>query len=160
MSAKETISSTLFNVLAQGGLHVLPKVGRLEKRIHDLWGKGMATWKCIKQCGACCHLDPADRPELDQYLSPEDLALYLSMVGEDGWCIHLDQTDRLCTIYDTRPYFCRVQSDTFGKMYGIEPEELNDFAIDCCQQQIEGVYGTRSLESLRFEREVGLSLGS
>lgn len=115
----------------------------------------MATWKCVKQCGACCHLDPADRPELDQYLSPENLSLYLNMVGEDGWCIHFDQTDRLCTIYDKRPSFCRVQADTFGVMYGIEPEELNDFAIDCCQQQIEGVYGDRSLEALRFEREVG-----
>lgn len=118
----------------------------------------MATWKCVKQCGACCHLDPAERPELDQYLSPENLSIYLSMVGEDGWCIHFDKADRLCTIYDKRPSFCRVHADTFGAMYGIEPEELNDFAIDCCQQQIEGVYGNRSLEALRFEREVGLLL--
>lgn len=118
----------------------------------------MATWKCVKQCGACCHLDPADRPELDQYLSPEDLSLYLSMVGDDGWCIHFDQGDRLCSIYDKRPHFCRVHADTFGPMYGVQPEELNEFAIECCQQQIEGVYGDRSLEALRFAREVGLSL--
>ncbi|HBK65262.1 MAG TPA: YkgJ family cysteine cluster protein, partial [Cyanobacteria bacterium UBA11166] len=45
----------------------------------------MATWLCVKQCGACCHLDPAERPELADYLSPEDLQLYLSMVGEGGW---------------------------------------------------------------------------
>ncbi|HAG79721.1 MAG TPA: YkgJ family cysteine cluster protein, partial [Cyanobacteria bacterium UBA12227] len=46
--------------------------------------------------------------------------------------------------------------DIFHDMYGIEPDELNDFAIDCCHQQIEGVYGDRSLEMLRFDREVGM----
>jgi len=84
----------------------------------------MATWRCVKQCGACCHLDPTERPDLEEYLSSEELALYLSMVGEGGWCVNL--------------------------------AELNDFAIDCCRQQIEGVYGDRSLEMLRFDREVGI----
>ncbi|NEQ99433.1 MAG: YkgJ family cysteine cluster protein [Cyanothece sp. SIO2G6] len=114
----------------------------------------MATWKCVQQCGACCHLDPADRPDLDQYLSPEELALYLSMVGEDGWCVNFNHGDRTCSIYAERPRFCRVHADTFGTMFGIEPEELNDFAIECCRQQIEGVYGDRSLEQMRFDREV------
>jgi uncharacterized protein len=118
----------------------------------------MATWKCIKQCGACCNLDPSDRPELSEYLQPEQLAIYMSMVGSDGWCINLDRDTRSCNIYDARPSFCRVQADTFGAMFGIEPEELNDFAIDCCQQQIEGVYGERSLEAIRFERELGIVL--
>ena len=44
----------------------------------------MATWRCIKQCGACCNLDPSDRPDLEEYLPPEQLAVYLSMVGLDG----------------------------------------------------------------------------
>ncbi|HEY9647358.1 MAG TPA: YkgJ family cysteine cluster protein [Chroococcidiopsis sp.] len=116
----------------------------------------MATWQCVKQCGACCHLDPADRPDLGDYLTPDQLALYLSLVGDDGWCVNFDHTSRECQIYDDRPQFCRVEADTFQRMYGIEPEELNDFAIDCCCQQIEAVYGDRSLEMLRFEREVGL----
>lgn len=116
----------------------------------------MATWQCIKHCGACCHLDPGDRPELADYLAPEELILYLSMVGEDGWCINFDHTTRECTIYAKRPRFCRVESDVFQDLYGIEPEELNDFAIECCRQQIEGVYGDRSLEMLRFDREVGI----
>ncbi|MBD2181394.1 YkgJ family cysteine cluster protein [Planktothrix sp. FACHB-1355] len=115
----------------------------------------MATWLCVKQCGACCHLDPADRPDLDEYLSPEELELYLSMVGEGGWCINFDPINRECRIYAKRPRFCRVQADVFQDMYGIEAEELNDFAIECCLQQIEGVYGDRSLELLRFNREVG-----
>ncbi len=118
----------------------------------------MATWQCVKNCGACCQLDPTDRPELAEYLSPELLQLYLSMVGEDGWCINFDHTTRECNIYEKRPSFCRVEAGTFAAMFGITTEDLNDFAIDCCQQQIEGVYGDRSLEMLVFDRAVGLEI--
>ena len=114
----------------------------------------MATWQCVKQCGACCHLDPTDRPELEEYLSPEELELYLSMVGEGGWCINYDREQRECKIYPDRPRFCRVEAEVFADMYGIEPIELNEFAIECCRQQIEGVYGLHSLELLRFNRAV------
>lgn len=116
----------------------------------------MATWQCVKQCGACCNLDPAERPDLDEYLLPDELELYLSMVGEGGWCINFDKDSRECRIYPDRPRFCRVESEIFLDMYGIEPEELDDFAIDCCRQQIEGVYGDRSLEMLRFDQAVGI----
>ena len=118
----------------------------------------MSTWRCVKQCGACCNLDPSDRPDLEEYLPPEQLAIYLSMVGEDGWCINLDLDTRACTIYEDRPPFCRVQEDTFVSMFGIEPEDLNDFAIACCREQIEGVYGDRSLEAIRFDTELGILL--
>ena len=116
----------------------------------------MGTWLCVKECGACCNLDPTDRPDLDQYLSPEELELYLSMVGEGGWCVNFDHTKRECRIYEDRPRFCRVEADVFADLYGVESEELNEFAIECCRQQIEGVYGDRSLEMLRFNREVGI----
>ncbi|AFY86626.1 YkgJ family cysteine cluster protein [Chroococcidiopsis thermalis] len=115
----------------------------------------MATWKCVKQCGACCHLDPEERPDIAEYLTPEELSLYLSMVGEGGWCINYDRLKRECKIYSNRPRFCRVEPEIFLDMYGIEPEEVNDFAIECCEQQISGVYGDRSLEMVRFSREVG-----
>jgi len=114
----------------------------------------MATWRCVKQCGACCNLDPVERPDIEDYLSPEELELYFSMVGEDGWCINYDRITRECRIYSERPRFCRVEPAIFQDMYGIFPEELNDFAIECCQQQIGGVYGDRSLEMLRFERAI------
>lgn len=78
------------------------------------------------------------------------------MVGEGGWCINFDHTTRKCKIYDDRPRFCRVEPEIFQDMYGIELEELSDFAIDCCREQIEGVYGDRSLEMLRFDQEVGI----
>ncbi|MBC6455861.1 MAG: YkgJ family cysteine cluster protein [Hormoscilla sp. SP5CHS1] len=114
----------------------------------------MGTWRCVKQCGACCQMDPADRPDLEEYLSLEELELYLSLVGGDSWCVNFDHSTRECQIYPDRPRFCRVQADVFGDLYGIEAEELNDFAIACCQQQIEGVYGGRSWEMLRFNREI------
>jgi Fe-S-cluster containining protein len=114
----------------------------------------MATWHCVKQCGACCHLDPSERPDLDEYLSPSELELYLSLVGEDGWCVNFDPLTRECRIYDQRPRFCRVEPEIFYDLYEVEPDDLNDFAIDCCRQQIEAVYGHRSLEMQRFNREV------
>jgi hypothetical protein len=116
----------------------------------------MPTWRCISGCGACCYLDPSERPELDEYLDPDELELYLSMVGNDGWCVNFDRATRQCRIYQDRPRFCRVEADVFADLYGIDPDELNDFAIDCCQEQIESVYGDRSLEMLRFNREVGI----
>lgn len=116
----------------------------------------MATWQCVKQCGACCYLDPSERPDLDQYLSPEELALYLSMVGDDGWCINFEPATRECRIYADRPRFCRVQVNVFQDLYGVEPEELNEFAIDCCREHIEDMYGERSLEMLRFDQAVGI----
>ena len=117
----------------------------------------MATWQCVKQCGACCNLDPSDRPELANYLTPAELTVYFSLVGENGWCINFDQENRECRIYRDRPRFCRVESEVFQDLYGIEPEELNDFAIDCCRQQIEGVYGDRSLEMVRFDQAIGIA---
>jgi len=116
----------------------------------------MAHWRCIAGCGACCNLNPSDRPDLDQYLTPAELDHYLSLMGEDGWCIHYDADHRRCRIYEHRPDFCRVQADTFGRMFGIEPEELDEFAIACCQEQIEGVYGTDSDEWQQFTTAVEL----
>jgi Fe-S-cluster containining protein len=116
----------------------------------------MATWQCVKACGACCFLSPEERPDLASYLTPEQLTLYLSMVGENGWCIHYDAGDRLCTIYPDRPSFCRVSFDTFEAMFAIEADELDDFAIDCCQEHIADIYGEESAEMDRFNRAVGV----
>ncbi|MCU0567522.1 MAG: YkgJ family cysteine cluster protein [Oculatellaceae cyanobacterium Prado106] len=116
----------------------------------------MPTWKCVKNCGACCYLDPEERPGLELYLTESELMHYLSMVGEDGWCINFDPDTRECRIYADRPRFCRVEPETFSDMYGITPEELDEFAIDCCREQIEGTYGDRSLEMIRFNQAIGL----
>ncbi|MEL6159650.1 MAG: YkgJ family cysteine cluster protein [Cyanobacteria bacterium J06554_11] len=116
----------------------------------------MATWQCVTNCGACCQLEPADRPDLEDYLSPDELALYMSLVGEDGWCINYDKAKRNCRIYDERPNFCRVQPDTFQQLYDVAPADLNDFAIECCEQQISGIYGNNSPEMDRFYEAVGI----
>ena len=111
-------------------------------------------WRCVENCGACCHLDPQDRPDLADYLSAEELELYLSMVGEDGWCVNFDRQTRKCTIYEQRPRFCRVQPDIFQDMYEIAITEFNDFAIACCRQQITGVYGEDSPEIDRYNQAI------
>ena len=112
------------------------------------------NWQCVSGCGACCNLTPADRPDLEEYLNPEELQLYLSMVGSDGWCINYDRDNRQCQIYDQRPRFCRVKPDNFADMYGVELAEFNNFAIACCQQQIIGVYGSNSNELKFYENTV------
>ncbi|WP_107666834.1 YkgJ family cysteine cluster protein [Cyanothece sp. BG0011] len=111
-------------------------------------------WQCVEGCGACCNLDPSDRPDLEDYLTPEELEHYLSLVGEDGWCIHFDHETRKCLIYEQRPRFCRVQPDTFEAMYDIDSSDFNEFAIDCCRQQIEGVYGAKSPEMKHYNRGI------
>ncbi|HSM81304.1 MAG TPA: YkgJ family cysteine cluster protein [Nodosilinea sp.] len=116
----------------------------------------MSTWQCVKSCGACCFLAPDERPELEEYLAPDQLALYLSLVGDNGWCIHYDDAERRCTIYADRPDFCRVTAPTFEAMFGIPSDELDDFAIDCCQEHIADIYGEESAEMERFTQAVGV----
>ena len=118
----------------------------------------LGKWQCVSQCGACCNLTPEDRPDLTKYLSSEELELYMSMVGEDGWCINYDHHTRKCQIYKERPHFCRVKPDIFEDMYGVEATEFNEFAIACCQQQIIGVYGRDSEELERYNKSVNSTL--
>ena len=70
--------------------------------------KQSPSWRCIHHCGACCRLCPEERGEALAALSEEQRATYLSMVGDDGWCIHYDSGGQRCTIYAERPDFCRV----------------------------------------------------
>lgn len=47
-------------------------------------------------CGECCkHFNPAQHD--------------IDLVDEDGVCKYLDKKTNLCTIYETRPYFCRTK---------------------------------------------------
>lgn len=112
------------------------------------------TWRCIENCGACCSLTPEDRPDLEEYLTAAELAIYLEMVGEDGWCINYDKDTRKCTIYEQRPRFCRVNPHNFQDMYDIEREEFNEFAIACCRDQISEVYGNNSSEMKQYNQGV------
>jgi len=112
------------------------------------------TWHCVLNCGACCNLTPDDRPELEEYLTRQELEIYQAMLGEDGWCQNLDRETRKCLIYEERPNFCRVQPDIFQEMYQVEEKDFNKFAIDCCRDQITGVYGERSEEMIRYNQSI------
>lgn len=81
---------------------------------------------------------------LAEYLpDPKELDLYMSMADDDGWCRHFDKKNRACTIYNDRPRFCRVETETFGSMYGVDPEDMDDFCSACCHEQINDVYGSK-----------------
>ncbi len=116
----------------------------------------MSTWQCVTNCGACCNLEPSDRPDLDKYLSAADLEIYMSLVGDDGWCVNYEQATRRCSIYENRPSFCRVTPKNFEQMYGVENQEFNEFAIACCCEQITGVYGFQSQEIERYLKIVSI----
>ena len=111
-------------------------------------------WKCIKECGACCRLDPNERNEALMALSKEQRKIYLSMVGKDGWCIHFDSDARNCRIYENRPDFCRV--DNLAKLFNVKVGEEGHFASKCCNDQIKSIYGPRSKEIKRFKRNIQL----
>lgn len=114
--------------------------------------KRSTRWACVKDCGACCYLAPEDRPDLEEFLSdPNELALYKSMTLENGWCKHFDQENRACTIFEDRPRFCRVETDTFGDMYGIDSGDMDEFCTACCKDQIGLVYGSKSKELRVFK---------
>lgn len=83
-------------------------------------------WACVRNCGACCMLGPIEsRPDLDTYLTADELTQYKSMIGADNWCKHFDKEKRLCTIYDERPRFCTVSPGNFKQMFDIDAEEFN-----------------------------------
>ena len=107
-------------------------------------------WHCISHCGACCRLCPEERQEALQALTDIQRARYLSMVGEDGWCIHYDSGGRRCRIYAERPEFCDVSR--LGSLFEIPDSELDSFATSCCRQHIRSLYGGRSLVMRRFNR--------
>ena len=107
-------------------------------------------WQCIKHCGACCRLAPDERPEALAALNDSQQQTYLAMVGDDGWCIHYDSGGQRCRIYNERPEFCRVSE--LGALFSVPAENLDDFAISCCQQQIRSTYGGRSPVLRRFNR--------
>eukprot|EP00252_Welwitschia_mirabilis_P018362 TRINITY_DN4080_c0_g1_i2.p1 TRINITY_DN4080_c0_g1~~TRINITY_DN4080_c0_g1_i2.p1 ORF type:complete len:201 (-),score=16.42 TRINITY_DN4080_c0_g1_i2:642-1193(-) len=110
------------------------------------------AWTCISGCGACCKLAKGplfDSPE-DIFDNPKDIALYRSLIGPDGWCIHYQKDTHTCSIYNERPYFCRAKPDVFNKLYGIETDKFIEEACRACRDTITAVYGSKALELERF----------
>lgn len=109
-------------------------------------------WRCISGCGSCCRLDPDERGEALEALSPEQQKQYLAMVGPDGWCIHYDTGSSRCRIYAERPMFCRVEN--LSRLFEVPKEDVNAFAIQCCRQQIRSEHGGRGIVMKRFEQAI------
>ena len=112
----------------------------------------MNSWSCIKNCGACCYFDLTERDDLSRVLSSNDIALINSMTRKDGWCKHLDKSSRKCKIYESRPYFCRVNE--FSKSFKGFLKKGDKFLIDCCTQHISSIYGRKSNQMKAFKTAV------
>ncbi|KAK4536042.1 hypothetical protein CDCA_CDCA07G2067 [Cyanidium caldarium] len=117
--------------------------------------RSTARWVCVQGCGACCRLAPVERPGLEEWLSTDELEQYHSMVLPDGWCRHFDQDARTCTIFERRPRFCRAEPAVFRDLYGVGEEDFDEFARECCMEQIVDVYGgVLSDEMIRFAQAI------
>ncbi|XP_010691458.2 uncharacterized protein LOC104904779 [Beta vulgaris subsp. vulgaris] len=113
-------------------------------------------WQCVQSCGACCKLakDPTFATPEEIFDNPSDIELYESLVGADGWCIHFDKSNRTCSIYEDRPYFCRVEPDVFQNLYGINKRKFNKEACSFCKDTIKTIYGADSEELDRFNKAI------
>ncbi|XP_039115663.1 uncharacterized protein LOC120251192 [Dioscorea cayenensis subsp. rotundata] len=125
------------------------------------FGKGekkMAPkWQCSRGCGACCKLDKGPSfpsPEEIFIDDPNNLQLYKSLIGPDGWCIHYESSTRTCSIYEERPFFCRVEPDVFQKLYGVDPKRFNREACSSCRDTISSIYGSASEELKLFNQNL------
>ena len=113
--------------------------------------KKSEKWVCMENCGACCYLSPSERIPLPDFLEdPDDQALYISMVEDDGWCVNFDKKKRACQIFESRPWFCKVTKPNFKKMFEVEEVQFDSFCTMCCREQIGEVYGNTSKEMKRY----------
>tara|TARA_S200000501_G_scaffold158848_1_gene149898 strand:+ start:156 stop:503 length:348 start_codon:yes stop_codon:yes gene_type:complete len=112
----------------------------------------MKSWSCIQHCGACCKFELDERDDLSNKLSVDDLSLIKSMTLSDGWCKHLNKSNRKCMIYESRPHFCRVNE--FSTSFKGYLKNGDKFLIDCCTQHISSIYGIRSEEMKNFNKAV------
>ena len=109
----------------------------------------MKSWSCIENCGACCRLDLTEREDISNKLSSYDIALIKSMTSPDGWCKHLNKSNRKCMIYESRPSFCRVNE--FSTSFKDYLKHGDKFLIDCCTQHISSIYGHKSKQMKDFK---------
>ena len=109
-------------------------------------------WGCIKGCGACCRLAPAERTEAIQALSPSQQDVYFGLVNSEGWCRHYDTSRQICKIYENRPEFCKFER--LAKQFCLTEDIKDTFGIECCRQHIKSIYGGKSPILKRFNRNL------
>ena len=109
----------------------------------------MKSWSCIENFGASCRFNLTEREELSSILSSNDITLINSMTSKDGWCKYLDKSNRKRMIYESRPYFFRVNE--FSTSFKGYLKNNDKFLIDCCKEHISSIYGTKSKEMKAFK---------
>lgn len=77
----------------------------------------MTSFKCSR-CGRCC----ARAVDADVGLP----------VRTDGSCVHWDPDTRLCTIYDERPWICRVDDIYAAYFTHMSQDEFNKLTHQAC----------------------------
>ncbi|KAH0898652.1 hypothetical protein HID58_048220 [Brassica napus] len=98
------------------------------------------TWQCIESCGACCKLAKgfAFATPDEIFDDPDDVELFRSMIGDDGWCINYDKIDhisaelsqrfsRLSTGSKKRNSTRKLADDTIKTIHGSDSKELDKF---------------------------------
>ncbi|PWZ52635.1 hypothetical protein Zm00014a_017683 [Zea mays] len=131
--------------------------GNTQQQQEKAKAKRLVKWKCASGCGACCKLDKGpDFPIPDEIFAdhPDDLQLYRSMIGSDGWCINYDKATRTCNIYQDRPSFCRVEPKIFDELFGVPRSRFDREACSACVDTIKMVYGDDSAELSNFKRVI------
>ncbi|KAM4078121.1 hypothetical protein ACB094_09G013000 [Castanea mollissima] len=119
-------------------------------------GRKEPLWRCVEGCGACCKLDkgPSFPTPEEIFTDPRDIELYRSLMGPDGWCINFDKGTRTCSIYNDRPYFCRVEPEVFQSLFGIKKKKFNKEACSFCRDTIKEIYGSQSKELDNFNHSI------
>ena len=81
------------------------------------------SFPCIS-CGACCRRI--------HELSPEVLRLWGLDIDEKGACVFLDGNK--CSIYETRPAICRI--DSMLEVYGYDRDEYYRWTAEVCNEML------------------------
>lgn len=66
---------------------------------------------CAKCNAACCQLEVmliTDTGVPEQYIERDRWGGETMKKLDDGWCICVDRDTKLCTIYENRPWVCRI----------------------------------------------------
>ena len=66
---------------------------------------------CNKCQAACCQLEVmliTDTGVPERYINRDQWGGETMKQLDDGWCICVDRDTRLCTIYENRPWVCRI----------------------------------------------------
>ncbi|OFZ48374.1 MAG: hypothetical protein A2381_04225 [Bdellovibrionales bacterium RIFOXYB1_FULL_37_110] len=67
---------------------------------------------CATCRALCCRLevrliDDSDDQVPQRYTQKMDNLYTVMKQGKDGWCVAVDRSTMLCSIYEKRPYLCR-----------------------------------------------------